>query len=342
MQLVIPRPDDFHVHFRDGDTMESVVPYTARQFGRALVMPNLKPPVVNVEQAIAYKERIESAVPEAIKFQALMSLYLTDDTVPQDIIDAQKSGVVFACKLYPAGATTNSASGVTNILAMDDVFAVMAEMGILLLLHGEVTDSAIDIFDRERTFLQTVLAPLLQRHPTLRVVLEHITTAASVRFVEDASDNLAATITPHHLLVNRNVMLVGGIKPHYYCLPILKRETDRVELLRAAVSGNPKFFLGTDSAPHAIQAKESSCGCAGCFTAQSAIELYATAFEEVESLNVLAGFASRFGADFYGLPYNSGEIILSKVDWVPSQKLHFGEDFVRPFSAGKILHWKVL
>jgi len=342
MQLVIPRPDDFHVHFRDGVAMKSVVPYTARQFGRALVMPNLKPPVITTQQALLYRNRIQSTLTEEDDFQALMSLYLTDKTEPEEMLVAKRSGVVVACKLYPAGATTNSESGVTNISKMDDVFAAMAEAGLLLLLHGEVTDADIDIFDRETQFLDTVLAPILLRHPTLNVVLEHITTADAARFVEEGSDNLAATITAHHLLVNRNAMLAGGIKPHYYCLPILKRERDRQELLRVATSGNERFFLGSDSAPHAISAKENSCGCAGCFTAHAALELYAEAFDSVGKIEKLSDFASRFGASFYGLPFNQGEVILQKQPWLVPAEMTFGDQVIRPYSAGENLNWRLL
>jgi len=304
-------------------------------------MPNLKPPVVTTEQALAYQHRIHSAVSKDQGFQALMTLYLTDNTDPQELIKAKENGVV-ACKLYPAGATTNSDSGVTDISKMDEVFSAMAEAGLLLLLHGEVTDPDVDIFDRERVFVERILQKLIKRHPTLKIVLEHITTAAAAQFVETGPDRLAATITPHHLLVNRNAMLVGGIKPHYYCLPILKRERDRQELLRVATSGNRKFFLGTDSAPHAIGAKENACGCAGCFTAHTALELYATAFDSVGKIERLSDFSARFGADFYGLPYNEGEVCLEKQAWTVPEYITFGNDVVRGYGAGEELGWKLM
>jgi dihydroorotase len=339
--LTITRPDDWHVHLRDGAALLHTVPATARYFGRAIVMPNLLPPARSTLEAGAYRERILAARPEGSSFQPLMVLYLTDNTDPAEIEKAAASGFIHAVKLYPAGATTNSDSGVTG---MDKVMAVlekMAEVGLPLLIHGEVTHGSIDIFDREKAFLDTVLAPLVQRLPTLKIVLEHITTADAAAFVSAASTSVGATVTAHHLLFNRNHMLAGGIRPHYYCLPILKRRTHQEALITAATSGSPKFFLGTDSAPHAIGAKEAACGCAGCYTAHGAIELYAEAFEEAGALDKLEGFASFHGADFYGLPRHGDHITLTKESWQVPDSYAFGDSIVVPVRAGAGMAWRV-
>lgn len=338
-EIVIRKPDDWHVHLRDGAAMADAVQHTARQFRRAIIMPNLKPPVVVAEQALAYHRRILDALPGDTLFQPLMTLYLTDHTTPQDIIDAKASGVVFACKLYPAGATTNSDSGVTHLAGLDDTLAAMSELGVPLLLHGEVTDDGIDIFEREAVYVDTVLPEIMARHSKLKVVLEHITTRKAAEWVADGPDNLAATITPHHLLVNRNHMLAGGIRPHLYCLPILKTEDDRQALIAAATSGSPKFFLGTDSAPHPVGKKESACGCAGVFSAHGAVELYAEAFDAVDALNKLEGFASIFGPRFYGLPVNEDTISLIRQPMAVPPAYAFGETTVHPFRAGEHLMW---
>jgi dihydroorotase len=339
--LTIPRPDDWHLHLRDGAALRDVLPYTAARFGRAIVMPNLKPPVVTVADAAAYRGRILAALPEGATFTPLMTLYLTDNTDPDEIDRAVDSGFVHAVKLYPAGATTNSDSGVTDLGKVDAVLERMAARGLPLLLHGEVTHSDVDIFEREARFLDGVLAPLLARHPDLRVVLEHITTAAAARFVAEGPENLAATITAHHLLVNRNAMLAGGIRPHLYCLPILKREEDRRALVAAATGDDPRFFLGTDSAPHPVGAKEATCGCAGCFTAHAGIELYAEVFEQAGALGRLADFASRRGPAFYGLPVAEDEITLVREDWTVPEALPFGDAVVRPFRAGERVGWRL-
>jgi dihydroorotase len=321
--------------------MADVVAHSARRFGRAIVMPNLTPPIVTTEQAAAYRERIRAALPEGgAGFEPLMTLYLTDATSPEEIRRAAHSGVVKAVKLYPAGATTNSDSGVTDINRTHDALQAMAELGLPLLVHGEVTDDGVDIFDREAVFIQKLLAPLVDRYPRLKVVLEHATTAEAVSFVEAARDGVAATITAHHLLMNRNDILVGGVKPHHFCLPVLKRERHRAELLRAATSGDPRFFLGTDSAPHARSAKESACGCAGIFTAHAALELYAEAFEAVAALDRLEGFASFFGADFYGLPRNPGRVALRRQAWKVPSEYPFGAEFVVPLRAGGSIAWQ--
>ena len=340
-ELVLPRPDDFHVHFREGAVLADVVRHTALQFGRALVMPNLKSPVTTAEKAVDYRNAITAVVPEDLSFSPLMTLYLTDQTSPQDVIDAKAAGVV-AVKWYPAGATTLSDHGVSDWRQMDAVCAALAEVDMLLLIHGEVTDPHVDIFDREMVFVREVLVELRRRHPTLRMIIEHITTAESANFVrEQGHENLAATITPQHLLNNRNDMLVGGIKPHFYCLPILKTEPDRKELLQAATSGDSRFFLGTDSAPHAQTAKETACGCAGCFTSYAALELYATAFESVGKLDKLADFSARFGADYYGLPYNDGEVVLKRQTWQLPDVLPFGETIIRPYhTVSGLVDWK--
>jgi|TARA_B100000700_G_scaffold80286_2_gene90418 dihydroorotase len=341
-QLTITTPDDWHLHLRDDEPLEAVLPYSARQFARAIIMPNLTPPVTTTEQALAYRERILAALPEGVSFEPLMVLYLTDNTPAEEIERAVASGVIKAVKLYPAGATTNSSSGVTDIRHCDAAIGAMARMGLPLLVHGEVTSPEIDIFDREAIFIDQVMTPLLERHPSLKVVFEHITTADAVNFVRQASDNVAATITAHHLLFNRNHMLVGGIRPHYFCLPVLKRETHRAALIEAATSGSPKFFLGTDSAPHARGAKESACGCAGAFTAPAALELYATAFEQAGALDKLEGFASHFGADFYGLARNQGTVTLMREDWqLPDALDYVGDEVIVPLMAGETLGWKL-
>nr|WP_242520653.1 dihydroorotase [Halomonas litopenaei] len=336
------RPDDWHLHLRDGVALESVVGDTARQMGRAIIMPNLKPPVTVLEQALAYRERILAALPQGSQFEPLMTLYLTDRTTADDIEQAWASGKVQAVKLYPAGATTNSDSGVTDLKHCDEAVATMARLGMPLLVHGEVTDHEIDIFDREKVFIDRVMKPLLSRHPELKVVFEHITTADAASFVAQAPANVGATITAHHLLYNRNHMLVGGIRPHYYCLPILKRERHREALIEAATSGDTSFFLGTDSAPHARHDKESDCGCAGAYTALTAIELYATAFEQAGALDRLEGFASHHGPDFYGLPRNVDPITLDKTEWQVPAELPFGEGkTLVPLRAGETLGWKM-
>lgn len=340
--LTLTRPDDWHLHLRDDEALAAVVGASARQMGRAIIMPNLKPPVTTTEQALAYRERILAALPEGSAFEPLMTLYLTDRTPAEEIERAHASGLVQAVKLYPAGATTNSDSGVTDLRHCDEAIAAMARLGMPLLVHGEVTDAEIDIFDREAVFIERVMKPLLERHPALRVVFEHITTADAAEFVTAAPANVAATITAHHLLYNRNHMLVGGIRPHYYCLPILKRERHRQALLAAATSGNPKFFLGTDSAPHAQGDKESACGCAGAYTAPAAIELYAEAFEAAGALDRLEGFASHFGPDFYGLPRNAESVTLVREPWqLPESLAYVGDSRIVPLRAGETLAWKL-
>ncbi len=338
-EITLTRPDDWHLHLRDGEVLADVVPHSAQQFARAIIMPNLKPPVTTAEQALAYRERILRHVPAGSGFTPLMTLYLTDNTSAADIEAAAATGHVYAVKLYPAGATTNSDSGVTDLERCDDALAAMADAGMPLLIHGEVTTEGVDIFDREATFLDERLAPLLERHPRLKVVLEHVTTEAAVRFVEQGPERLAATITAHHLLLNRNHMLVGGIRPHYYCLPILKRERDRGALIAAATSGNPKFFLGTDSAPHPRGAKENACGCAGIYTAPHALALYAEAFDAVGALNRLEGFASHHGPDFYGLPRNEERITLQRCATAVARELPFGNGVIVPFRGGETVSW---
>ncbi len=341
-RITLTTPDDWHLHVRDGDVLREVVPFTARQFRRAIIMPNLTPPVTTTEHAIAYRERILGALPAETDFEPLMTLYLTDNTPPEEISLAKASGQVFGVKLYPAGATTNSESGVTDINLCNETLAVMEREGMPLLIHGEVTHDHVDIFDREAVFIDEVLTPLLARFPGLKVVFEHITTADATAFVSDAPDHVGATITAHHLLLNRNDMLVGGIRPHNYCLPVLKRETHRQALVAAATSGNPKFFLGTDSAPHSKSDKESACGCAGSFTAPAAIELYAEVFDAAGQLERLEGFASHFGADFYGLPRNTGTLTLQRRAWqVPTNFPYLDEDIV-PFMAGERLTWTLI
>lgn len=340
-RLTLTRPDDWHIHFRDGAAMRSVVPDTARVFGRAIVMPNLKPPVLNLSQASDYRERLCAAANNPA-FEPLMTLYLTDNTSAEDLIAAKASGLVHAVKYYPAGATTNSDSGVTDIKKAYSAIATMQDIGMPLLLHGEVTDSDIDIFDREAVFIERHLQPLLRDFPGLKVVLEHITTRQAAEFVASAANNVAATITVHHLLYNRNALFQGGIRPHMYCLPVLKREPHRIALVNAATSGSPKFFLGTDSAPHAIGAKESACGCAGIYTAHAAIELYAEAFEAANALDRLEGFASFFGADFYGLPRNRDHITLVREAWKVPETRELGNELLQPLRAGESLQWRVL
>jgi len=339
--LTLTRPDDWHLHLRDGVALAAVLPDTARQFARAIVMPNLKPPVTTTALAGAYRERILAARPAGSDFEPLMTLYLTDATPPAEIAAAKASGFVQGVKLYPAGATTNSDSGVTDIRRCDDTLAEMARLGMPLLIHGEVTDAEIDVFDREAVFIDRILGPLLQRHPTLRVLFEHITTRDAAQFVRDAGTNIAATITAHHLLYNRNALFQGGIRPHNYCLPVLKREVHRAALVEAAISGSAKFFLGTDSAPHARHTKEADCGCAGCYTALAALELYAEAFEAAGALDKLEGFASHFGPDFYRLPRNSGRVTLRREAFAVPADLPYGSDRLTPFRAGETLRWRM-
>jgi dihydroorotase len=338
--LTLTAPDDWHIHLRDGDLLARTVVDAARQFRRVIVMPNLVPPVLNAEQAMGYKNRIQAHIPPDLAFEPLMVLYLTDRTSPADIVAAKAAGVV-ACKLYPAGATTNSDSGVTDIQKTLPTLEAMAEQGLTLLIHGEVTTADVDIFDREQVFIDRTLAPLRQRLPDLKIVLEHITTAGAVNFVRDAGANTAATITAHHLLFNRNHMLAGGIRPHYYCLPVLKRQAHQEALIRAATSGNPQFFLGTDSAPHARHRKEAACGCAGAYTACAALELYAEAFEAAGALDKLEAFASFAGPDFYGLPRNRDIITLVKEPWQLPESLSFGADKLVPLRAGETLQWRL-
>ena len=338
-RLTITRPDDWHLHLRDGEHMRAVLPDTVRRFGRAIVMPNLRPPVTTTAAALAYRERILDALPAGSPFEPLMSLYLTDRTNPEEIGRARESGAVHAVKYYPAGATTNSDSGVTQLERCYAVFEAMAEHGMPLLVHGEVTDPAVDVFDREHVFVDRVLAPLTSRFPQLKVVVEHITTREAADFVRDAPDTVAATITAHHLLLNRNALFAGGVRPHHYCLPVIKREAHRVALVAAAMSGDRKFFLGTDSAPHARHTKETDCGCAGIYTAHAGIELYAEAFAQAAALDRLEAFASHNGADFYGLPRNDGTLTLVKRDVSVPKSVAFGRDELVPFRAGEAVRW---
>jgi dihydroorotase len=343
MEIEIRRPDDWHLHLRDGAALAAVLPFTAARFARAIVMPNLKPPVTTTEAAIQYRARIVAALPAGARFTPLMTLYLTDRTAPEEIERARASGAVFGCKLYPAGATTNADSGVTDIRHIDATLARMSELGMPLLVHGEVTGRDVDVFERETYFIAEVLAPTISRHPKLRVVFEHITTRGAVEFVKSARDGVAATITPQHLLHNRNAIFEGGIRPHYYCLPILKTEPDRAALLEAATSGNPRFFLGTDSAPHAQHTKENACGCAGMFSAHAGIELYAEAFEAAGRLDRLEGFAADFGADFYGLPRNAGRIRLARKPWTPPANYPMGDsNRLVPMRAGETIAWQMV
>jgi dihydroorotase len=338
--LTLTRPDDWHVHLRDGDSLALTVPHIAQRFGRAIVMPNLAPPVTGWAAAHAYRERILARVPAGIDFEPLMTLYLTDRTAADEIRQAAERGVV-AAKLYPAGATTNSDSGVTAIDNIRGVLEAMESCGMPLLIHGEVTDPAVDVFDRERVFIERVLEPLVQRHPGLRIALEHITTRAAVEFVRAAPRTVAATITVHHLLLNRNALFAGGIRPHHYCLPVLKREADRAALLGAATSGDPKFFLGTDSAPHERLRKETTCGCAGIYSAHAAIELYAEAFEQAGALDRLEGFASHHGPDFYRLPRNRARITLRRRAWTVPERYALGEGTLVPLRAGGQVGWEI-
>ena len=339
--LTIRRPDDWHLHLRDGAALRAVLPFTAAKFGRAIVMPNLKPPVTTTAQALAYRQRIVGALPTGSKFEPLMTLYLTDRTEPAEVDKAKASGVVHGFKLYPAGATTHSDAGVTDIRKVDSVLARMAELGMILQVHGEVTDPNADVFDREALFIGSVLAPVIDRYPRLRVVFEHITTREAVEFVRGARAGVAATITPQHLLMNRNALFTGGIRPHHYCLPVLKTEPDRRALLDAVASGDARFFLGTDSAPHARHTKEASCGCAGIFSAHAAIELYVEAFDAAGALGRVNGFASEYGASFYGLPYNEGTVTLTKESWDVPATYRFGSDELVPLRAGEKILWRV-
>ena len=341
MRLTLTRPDDWHLHLRDGEALRAVLPHSARQFARAIVMPNLRPPVTTVATAVAYRHRILAALPAGMKFEPLMTLYLTDNTPGDEIRRAADSGFVKAVKLYPAGATTNSDAGVTDLAKCDAALAEMEKAGMPLLVHGEVTDPTVDIFDRENVFIDTVLKPLLARHPGLRVVFEHITTKDAAEFVASAGDNVAATITAHHLLYNRNAIFSGGVRPHYYCLPVLKREVHRQALVQAATGGSSKFFLGTDSAPHPAQLKEHASGCAGCYTAHAALELYAAAFEAAGALDKLEGFASFHGPDFYGLPRNGGTVTLKRESWTPPDSYPFGGAEVKPLAGGEALAWRL-
>jgi len=339
--LTLTRPDDWHLHVRDGDALRTVVPHTAAQFGRAVIMPNLKPPVTTAAQALAYAERIRAAVPQGLAFEPLMTLYLTDHLPPDEIARAHEAGVV-AAKLYPAGATTHSDAGVTDIRKTYRTLEAMQKAGMLLLVHGEVTSPEIDLFDREAVFIEQQLQPLRRDFPELKIVMEHITTQEAAQYVAEADKYLGATITAHHLLYNRNALFTGGIRPHYYCLPVLKRETHRLALVAAATGGSPKFFLGTDSAPHPAHLKEHASGCAGCYTAHAAIEMYAEAFDAAGALDKLEGFASFFGADFYGLPRNTGTITLRRESWTPPESFAFGEAQLKPLRSGEALPWKLV
>ena len=338
--LTLTRPDDWHLHVRDGAALSSVVPHTAAQFGRAIIMPNLKPPVTTAAQALAYKERILQAVPQGVAFEPLMTLYLTDATPPEEIARAHDAGI-HALKLYPAGATTNSDAGVTDIRKTYKTLEAMQRTGLKLLVHGEVTDAEIDLFDREAVFIDRVMKPLRRDFPELKIVFEHITTKDAAEYVAQCDEHTAATITAHHLLYNRNAIFLGGIRPHYYCLPVLKREVHRQALVQAATSGSPKFFLGTDSAPHPAHLKEHASGCAGCYTALTALELYAEAFDAVGALDKLEGFASFFGADFYGLARNSETITLRRQEWAVPEQVSFGEAVLKPLRGGEALSWRL-
>lgn len=341
-RITLPRPDDWHLHLRDGAHLAAVLPHTAQRFARAIVMPNLKPPVTTTALAAAYRERILAALPAGLTFEPLMTLYLTDNTRPEEIRTAQASGFVHAVKYYPAGATTNSDSGVTDIARCQAVLETMAEVGLPLLVHGEVTDGHVDIFDRERVFLERTLAPLVERLPALRVVVEHITTREAAQFVRAAGPNVAATITVHHLLINRNAIFAGGVRPHMYCLPVAKREEHRLALVEAALSGNPKFFLGTDSAPHARHTKEADCGCAGVYTAHAGIELYAEVFDAAGALDRLEGFACRYGPAFYRLPVNRDTITLERRPLTVPAHYAYGDDALVPFRAKETVAWSLV
>ena len=337
--ITLTRPDDWHLHLRDGAAMAAVLPATARQFGRAIVMPNLRPPVTTAAAAAAYRQRIMQALPEGSGFTPLMTLYLTDNTPPDEVARAKAAGMV-AFKLYPAGATTNSDAGVTDLRKCYPTLQALHKHGLLLLVHGEVTDPDVDIFDREAVFIDRVMQPLRRDMPELKVVFEHITTADAAQYVAEAGPNTAATLTAHHLLYNRNALFIGGLRPHYYCLPVLKKERHRQALVAAATSGSPRFFLGTDSAPHAAAMKEQSVCGAGCYTAPAALELYAEAFDAAGALDKLQGFASHFGADFYGLPRNAGTVTLRRQTWTVPEALPFGDALIKPFRAGDTLNWK--
>ena len=339
--LVIRRPDDWHLHLRDAAALRAVLPFTATRFARAMVMPNLQPPVTTTELALAYRRRILAALPPGVNFEPLMTLYLTDHTAPGEITHAHASGAVLGCKLYPAGATTHADGGVTEVRRIDAVLERMAELAMVLQVHGEVTDPGVDVFDREARFIDEVLAPLTERHRTLRVVFEHITTRAAVQFVSSGRTGIAATVTPQHLLLNRNALFAGGLRPHHYCLPVLKAESDRLALLAAVAGGSARFFLGTDSAPHARLVKEAACGCAGIFSAHAGIELYAEAFEAAGALEKLEGFASIHGADFYGLARNSGTLTLTKEPWDVPQHYPLGADELVPLRAGERIAWRI-
>lgn len=340
-EIIITRPDDWHLHVRDGAALAAVVPHTARQFGRAIIMPNLKPPVTTANEAAHYRARIRAAVPAGVAFEPLMTLYLTDNLPPEEIERARAAGVV-ACKLYPAGATTNSDAGVTDIRKTYKTLEAMQREGLLLLVHGEVTSPEIDLFDREAVFIEQQLKPLRRDFPELKIVFEHITTKEAAQYVMDSDRYTGATITAHHLLYNRNAIFTGGIRPHYYCLPVLKRELHRQALVAAATSGSPKFFLGTDSAPHPVHLKEHATGCAGCYTAHAAIEMYAEAFDAAGALDKLEGFASFHGADFYGLPRNTGKIHLRRESWTPPESFPFGEAELKPLRSGEALPWRMI
>ncbi|MDP3700683.1 MAG: dihydroorotase [Hylemonella sp.] len=340
-EITITRPDDWHLHVRDGAALATVVPHTARQFGRAIIMPNLKPPVTTANEAAHYRARIRAAVPAGVAFEPLMTLYLTDKLPPEEIERARAAGVV-ACKLYPAGATTNSDAGVTDIRKTYKTLEAMQREGLLLLVHGEVTSPEIDLFDREAVFIEQQLKPLRRDFPELKIVFEHITTKEAAQYVMESDRYTGATITAHHLLYNRNAIFTGGIRPHYYCLPVLKREVHRQALVAAAISGSPKFFLGTDSAPHPAHLKEHATGCAGCYTAHAAIEMYAEAFDAAGALDKLEGFASFFGADFYGLPRNAGTIKLRRESWTPAESFPFGEAELKPLRSGEALPWRMV
>jgi dihydroorotase len=339
--ITIRRPDDLHLHLRDGESMRAVLPFTARRFARALVMPNLRPPVTTTEQALAYRQRILDALPAGVTFEPLMTLYLTDCTDPAEVDRAKASGCIVGFKLYPAGATTHSDAGVTDIRRVDAVLARMEERDLVLEVHGEVTDPDVDVFERESRFIDEVLAPLAARAPRLRIVFEHITTRAAVEFVLGSRAGIAATVTPQHLLMNRNALFAGGIRPHHYCLPVLKSENDREALVDAVATGDPRFFLGTDSAPHARGAKEAACGCAGIFSAHGGIELYAEAFESAGALDRLQAFASEHGADFYRLPRNSGRLTLVKAPWEVPRSYPFGTETLVPLRAGEHIRWQL-
>lgn len=341
-KIIITRPDDWHLHLRDGDALRAVLPDTSHRFARAIVMPNLRPPVTTTALAAQYRQRILDALPAGANFEPLMTLYLTDNTSAAEITKAKASGFVHGVKLYPAGATTNSDSGVTSLDACAEALEAMQKCGMPLLVHAEVTDADVDVFDRERVFIDRHMKPLLANYPTLKVVFEHITTKDAAEFVASAPNNVAATITPHHLLMNRNAMFTGGIRPHHYCLPILKREEHRLALVQAATSGSPKFFLGTDSAPHAKTAKEAACGCAGMYSAHAGIELYAEVFEAANALDKLEAFASFYGADFYGLPRNIDQITLVKDAWTVTAEIAFADEVLVPMRAGQTVAWKML